>query len=731
MTPPPIPETVQSIAPSVISVSDLLNASSGGATPEPIELTGQETRIQVLHPDLHVQPDGRDRPRIGGWFVGQPRESARVPDLVVPLGADDGDDDDRPLLDEHGGQQDKPGEAGMGTFWDRPWIEAKRLAKEKQKEDEANRLIVLQQEKTRAQEDALRAQQEAQQIKAEASAQRHNSTSSLSQHDIRQLIHSSHSVPSFLKSDLLEYTQVAMDESTPGPADRRKLLPSTSRVLGKGVWVITLHGDTSTSQSVPVLTCVPSRMLCTASHFPREACDVFLTAPHLSPWYDAQSNKLDDDGKVVSRSAPASAEQTTIPNSTTPTAPDVTSLQEQITTLEKQCAELKTANKSLSREAADASQALDAAQRNAQASRQLYHQASENARVALSESAEAEDKMAKLQRQLTDGLAAHKERFNVARAAWKEEERQLKARIHILESQDRRAGDADVRRKMNEWRVAKMNEEAAAKQAQEVQKRVAERLKAEEEIDDDELAALRQEAQMGNDDDAVPAAATTTTTSLSSRSRRPRRAAAQASEMNSQVVTTPIEPIPSSGEEVNVSEQGPFAGPTTAREPSPDLLSDLASEGRPSSYASIAAEQNAEASRLLAAARQKANLTASTTLHPAGSTRESMLTANDLSRLQEDKEQAEQLQRAQADFIERSVRVLPDGEDDGSDGPPDPDDVREETEDMLATPHGQKMFAEYMEVFREREKRREEQGLVAGGDTSAGDVDLTEWMHDA
>lgn len=540
----------------------------------PTPLEGQETRIIIQDDGDDGDGDGArlgfmssavlptaaaSRPRIGGWYVGQPRPSAVAPPLVVPVGAPLDDDDDRPLLEDAvsalGGSNGSGN--GIGAFWDRPWTQAKadaRAQAQTQREEEEQ---LIQRQREREREQLQREREALLQRARQATSDGGDGDDGLDlQKRILATTSSTH-LPDWIILELqrrVRLGQFAGDDEVASSSGAAGTAPPP--LSKRRVWVVPLlTKDDARDDSVPTLVWVPHRFQYTVVDLPHRLCLELATDLHL----------LDDQ-----TAPPGPTKEPTPP----PTLPSPPPRDEAIADLERRLALVEAENTALTQASASHASRLDsaesaraAAENNAQLSRQLYNDASKAAREAMAESAALEERNEKLQRQLRDGLAAHREQHRAARAQWLEEQRQLRARIALLEGQTRRFDDAQVRKKVNEWRVEKLSEQEAERKRQRMRRLEEERRALEEEIDMDELAALREDQQQSGGGGGGDHGGET--------------------------------PAPS----IAIELQGPFARATARRGDDADVSATTTT----ASAHSIVSAQNREAARMLEEERRAAN----------------------------------------------------------------------------------------------------------------------------
>ncbi|CAO1619233.1 unnamed protein product [Sympodiomycopsis kandeliae] len=153
---------------------------------------------------------------------------------------------------------------------------------------------------------------------------------------------------------------------------------------------------------------------------------------------------------------------------------------------------LRTENLTLARQLTEANDARQDAEQKAGLARQLYKDASDAARTAMADSSEMQDKMDHLQRQLTSSTEAHRQRYRVAHASWKEEERQLRGQLQLYKSQAAHGMSleevAKIRTEFNEYKIAK------ARDAQEKKEQARRAAALELEADAEDLRQLQTEA---------------------------------------------------------------------------------------------------------------------------------------------------------------------------------------------------------------------------------------------
>ncbi|CAO1622539.1 unnamed protein product [Parajaminaea phylloscopi] len=495
--------------------SRLLSSSS-----TPSASTSSPPRLQAASPtsssnESETFETPAEIPRVGGWMVPRRRRSAVTPPLVVPEGWNpEMDPEDRPLVDS----------SLSSSIRDRPWMEAQygHLADSQAASQEE--AAICRSEDTDAspqtsEDSKERISDVGSRVDDDDSAP--NALSALefrSKSLTRARIDIARRIEEVFASDPSGDTThgVARDDLIKLVLRGRVPLGNTQPVNLEDPIPAALHSTPcrylrlSTGQSdrfSQVLVWDPETSSYDVVLLPTSLTDSSATIRQSSPTAEKDDQLADREGRKRKRHNEAAVSpQATLPH--IPSAETVASLEKERDMLlrekQKLQEELQTAASSVSRSGRrfiEISEQRDLFQ-------SLYEQGSTAAREAMAESSAAQEKAEKAERQLHEGLEAHRRAFGRARDAWKDDETTLRRTIDMLKSQQQRSEEMapTMRREINEWKAWKIKEEeriAREAQAARAKEEKREQRRRELEIEAEELAALREEA-MALDDESQP-----------------------------------------------------------------------------------------------------------------------------------------------------------------------------------------------------------------------------------
>lgn len=445
--------------------------------------------------ELEVFDDPSHVPRIGRWIVPRPPPDARPPLYAIPIEAPD-DPEDQPIMEcecktvsteqaemrsRQEGLVDIPQEASLTAAVDQ---EAATMVRQETAPLEEPIIPPVEQEATSVLPSLPPVPGSA--ITWPPLADLDHATA------IDQLcrqVTSCPTIPAFLRGELtrlLIQGAVPLSNSSVDGADAAAFPWLSSRKL----WMFSYTSSVDKRGQSPVIVCKPHSLSFDVIPAPaRLAAQLTGSKFTQSPWVDPETGRpYRDDGTVTDPPEPIAP----MPETTA-----VASLQESNEALRKQVADLVAEKEKLTSRLISAQAGETTAIENAQMCRTLYDQASQKARQAIAETTEHQERAEKLERQVAEGLSAHRERFRVAQASWNEVKRQLRDQIKLLSQSQERAQSAEVLQSVAEWRAWMAGEENRRKKRLREEREARELLERQMalEIEEEELEALREEAE--------------------------------------------------------------------------------------------------------------------------------------------------------------------------------------------------------------------------------------------